>query len=49
MLLTEDSMLGSYPRDDDTNNQSEDLYLDSGSSSPQQSSNVVRKGFQISS
>ena len=42
-----DMMLGRYSRDDDRNNQSEDeLNLDSGSSRPQQSSNLVGEDFR---
>ena len=42
-----DIMFGSYSRDDDRNNQSEDdLSLDSGSRKPQQSSNLVEEDFR---
>ena len=42
-----DIMLGSYSRDDEENNVSEnEMNLDSGSSRPQQSSNVLGEGFR---
>ena len=42
-----DIMLGSYSREDDENNVSEnEVNLDSGSSRPQQSSNVIGKDFR---
>ena len=42
-----DIMLGSYSRDDEENNVSEnDVNLDSGSSRPQQSSNVIGEDFR---
>ena len=42
-----DIMLGSYPRDDETNEQSEsELNLDPGSSRPQQNSNLVGEDFR---
>ena len=42
-----DIMLGRYSRDDDKNNLNEDeLHFDSGSSRPQQSSNVVEEDFR---
>ena len=42
-----DIMLGSYSRDDDKNNLNEDeINFDSGSSRPQQSSNVVEDDFR---
>ena len=40
-------MLGSYSRDEDRNNQTEDeLNLDSGSNRPQQSSNIEGEDFR---
>ena len=42
-----DIMLGSYSRDDERNEQSEsELNLDSGSSRPQQNSNLTGKDFK---
>ena len=42
-----DIMLGSYSRDDEEKNVSEnDVNLDSGSSRPQQSSNVIEDDFR---
>ena len=42
-----DIMLGSYTRDDEENNVSEDgVNLDSGSSRPQQSSNLLGEDFR---
>ena len=42
----EDIMLGSYYRDDDKNSGSEnEMNLDSGSSRPQQNSNVIGEDF----
>ena len=42
-----DIMLGSYSRNDERNNQSEDeMNLDSGSDRPQQNSNLVGEDFR---
>ena len=41
-----DTMLGSYSRDDENNVSENEVNLDSGSSRPQQSSNVIREDFR---